>query len=127
MKKRIFYHDTDCGGVVYYANYLKYTEEARTEYFEEKGVFIKEWADKGVLFVVAHQEIDYRLPAVYGDILEVRTHVAKISAVKIETAHEIRNQDDKLICEVKIIMVCVDKDIKPRAIPGEIAATLKEA
>lgn len=127
MKKRIFYHDTDCGGVVYYANYLKYTEEARTEYFEEKGVFIKEWADKGVLFVVAHQEIDYRSPAVYGDILTVQTRIAKMGAVKIETAHEIRNQDNKLICEVKIVMVCVDKDIKPRAMPDEIAVTLKEA
>ena len=52
MKVRIYYHHTDCGQVVYYANYLKFLEEARTEFFERKGIFIKELAKQGILFVV---------------------------------------------------------------------------
>ena len=54
MKVRIYYHDTDCGGVVYYANYLKYLEEARSEYFEDRGLIIKDLLKEGIGFVVAH-------------------------------------------------------------------------
>ena len=69
IKKTIYYHDTDSGGVVYYANYLKYLEEARTEYFRSKFQELKTLAERGVLFVVARVEIDYRSPAKYGGIL----------------------------------------------------------
>ena len=119
MKIKIYYHDTDCGGVVYYANYLKYMEEARTEFFAEKGISIKEMAKSGVLFVVARQEIDYKFPAVYGDILDVDTRIAEMKSVKMEVEHEIKNQDGRLICVAKTIMVCVGADIKPRAIPDD--------
>ena len=120
MKKRIFYHDTDCGGVVYYANYLKYIEEARTAFFEERGVILQELAKDGVLFVVARQEVDYKFPAFYADILSVDTKIETMSSVKIVFTHEIRNQDDKVICAAKTCMVCVDKNIKPRVIPEEL-------
>ncbi|MCK9431051.1 MAG: hypothetical protein M0R17_13835, partial [Candidatus Omnitrophica bacterium] len=53
MKTHIYYHHTDCGGVVYYANYLNFLEEARTEFFAAKGSSIKLLADSGVMFVVA--------------------------------------------------------------------------
>ena len=122
MKKKIYYHDTDCGGVVYYSNYLKFLEEARTEYFSERGFSIKELAESGTLFVVARQEIDYKAPAVYGDILEVRTKIGETSTVKIVFENEIYNQDNQLITKAKTILVCVDKNLKPKAIPQEIRA-----
>ena len=50
LKKKIYYYDTDCGGVVYYANYLKYLEEARTEYFEQRGIYVAELIKNGVFF-----------------------------------------------------------------------------
>lgn len=124
MKKRIYYHDTDCGGVVYYANYLKYMEEARTEFLEDRGVLIKPLAEQGTLFVIAHQEIDYKAPAFYGDILEVETKLEQVSTVKLVYAHEVKNQNGQLICLGKAIMVCVDKTIKPKAIPEELRAKL---
>jgi YbgC/YbaW family acyl-CoA thioester hydrolase len=65
MRVRIYYHHTDCGGVVYYANYLKFLEEARTQFMEGKGVFIKDLIKQGVLFVVCRQEIDYKSQALY--------------------------------------------------------------
>lgn len=120
MKIRIYYHDTDCGGVVYYANYLKYLEEARTEFFEEKGISIKELAEQGIVFVVARQEIDYKSPAVYGDTLTVDTQVTNISGVKIEFEYEVKNQDGRLISKAKTILVCVDKTLKPKPIPEEV-------
>ncbi len=120
MKKKIYYHDTDCGGVVYYSNYLKFLEEARTEYFSEKGFSIKELADRGILFVVARQEIDYKAPAAYGDILEIKTKIAETSTVKIIFENEIYNQDNRLLTKAKTILVCVDKNLKPQAIPPEI-------
>lgn len=124
MKKRIYYHDTDCGGVVYYANYLKYMEEARTEYFEERGIFIKELAEKGAFFVVARQEIDYKFPAFYGDTLDFGAVIKNVSRAKIEFFHEIKNQHNRVVCLATTIMVYVDKDIRPKAIEENIREKL---
>ena len=119
MKKKIYYHDTDCGGVVYYANYLKFIEEARTEFFSDKGLSIKELAKEGTMFVVARQEVDYKLPAFYGDILDVGAVISNISAARIDFEHEIK-KDGQVVAEAKTIMVCVDKTLKPKSIPEEI-------
>jgi len=121
MRIRIYYHDTDCGGVVYYANYLKYLEEARTEFFEKRGVFIKDMiANHGAMFVVARQEIDYKSPAFYGDTLAIDTRVTNASGVKVGFEYDINNQDGRLVSQAKTILVCVDKTLKPRAIPEDI-------
>lgn len=119
MKVKIYYHHTDCGGVVYYARYLEFLEEARTEFFLEKGISIKRLAEEDTLFVVSRQEIDYKLPAFYSDTLEVRTSVNKISAVRIEFEHEIINQNNQLVTKAKTTMVCVDGRLKPKMITQE--------
>jgi acyl-CoA thioester hydrolase len=126
MKVKIYYHDTDCGGVVYYANYLKYMEEARTEFFESRGLRLKVLARCGTLFVVARQEIDYKSPAFYADVLEIETRFPRIDSVRLFVEHEVKNQEEKLICEAKTILVCVDNNIKPKAIPEEIRQKLHE-
>lgn len=120
MKKRIYYYDTDCGGVVYYGNYLKFLEEARTEYLEERGVSVKELMDQGILFVVHRQEIDYKYPSFYGNILDIRTWIKEISSVRIEFEYEIKNQDGRLVSKAKTAMVCVGPDLQPKTIPEEI-------
>lgn len=124
MKQRIYYHHTDCGGVVYYANYLNFLEEARTEHFAAKGFPIKQLADSGIMFVVARQEIDYRFPAVYADELEVKSKIGQITGVRIEFLHEIYNQDRKLIVQAKTILVCVDTALRPQAIPEDLRKKL---
>jgi len=126
MKVRIYYHDTDCGGVVYYANYLRYFEEARTEFFEQRGIFIKKLAEDGTVFVVARQEADYKAPAYYGDILEIGTRLANISKVRIELDCEVKNQDGKIICLAKTTLACVGSDLKPKALPEEARKALLE-
>ncbi|MCX5710241.1 MAG: thioesterase family protein [Candidatus Omnitrophica bacterium] len=120
MKKKIYYYDTDCGGVVYYANYLKYLEEARTEYFASKGFSIKDLAEGGTMFVVARLEIDYKFPARYGDTLEVNTWVSRTGGARIEFDAEIKNQNNQTIVKAKTILVCIGKDFKPKLTPEEI-------
>jgi acyl-CoA thioester hydrolase len=124
MKKKIYYYDTDCGGVVYYANYLKYLEEARSEYLEERGLIVKEMLAQGIGFVVARQEIDYKSPAVYGDTLEVKTSVTDASLTRVNFEYDIFNQNEKLIASAKTVLVFVDKTLKPKRIPEEVLKKL---
>jgi len=124
MRVRIYYHHTDCGGVVYYAEYLKFLEEARTEFLEERGIQIKKLAEEGTLFVVSRQEIDYKSPAFYGDILEIEARLNKIMGVRLEFEYDIKNQKDKVVSRARTVMACIDKNFKPRAIPEEIRKQL---
>lgn len=124
MKVKIYYHHTDCGGVVYYANYLKFLEEARTEFLEERGISIKKLTQQGVLFVVSRQEIDYKSPAFYADTLQIHTRITNVSGVRLEFEYEMKNQSGQIICKAKTLMVCVDRDFKPKSIPEEIRKKL---
>ena len=120
MKIKIYYYHTDSGRVVYYARYLEFLEEARTEFFAEKGISVKELAQKGILFVVAHQDIDYKSPAFYADTLNIDTRIVDISRVRIDFSYEIKNQDKQLISTAKTTLVCVDGNFKPQTIPEGI-------
>ncbi len=73
MEIKIYYEDTDCGGVVYYANYLKYMERGRTEFLAERGVSVKGLMDEGTIFVVTRAELDYKSSARYGDTIVMET------------------------------------------------------
>jgi len=116
MKIKIYYHHTDCGQVVYYAKYLEFLEEARTEFFEGKGISIKELTKQGILFVVARQEIDYKAPAFYGDTLSIDTRVTEVGRVKIDFTYEIKNQNNQIVSTARTVIVCVDCNFKPQAI-----------
>jgi len=125
LKIKIHYHHTDCGGVVYYANYLNFLEEARTAYFEQLGYSMKKLMEQGTWFVVARQEIDYKSPARYADTLEIDARVSKVTGVRLEFEYEIRSQDNVLIVKAKTVLVCVDKELKPKPIPQDIFCKLK--
>ena len=126
MKKRIHYHDTDCGGVVYYGNYLKFLEEARTEYLEDRGMFLKELMEEGVWFVVRRQEIEYKSSARYGDELEIKTWIKEFSNVRIQFEYEIKNQNGLLLTKAVTDMVCVGKDLKLKEMPDKLKMVLKK-
>ncbi|HAF95716.1 MAG: hypothetical protein A2X34_07005 [Elusimicrobia bacterium GWC2_51_8] len=125
MKRRIYYYDTDCGGVVYYGNYMKFLEEARTEYMEARGLSVKALMDGGVWFVVKRQEIEYKAPAVYGDVVETRTWVNETSAIRVQFAYEIKNQDGKIISKAVTDMVCVGPDFKIKEMPSDVRTRLQ--
>lgn len=113
MQKTIFYHDTDCGNVVYYANYLKFFEEARTLYMAQKGFSVPALMQQGKYFVVARQEVEYKYPVRYADIITVDTRVAEISDIKIVFENTIINQNGRLCTKGKTTLVCVDKSGVP--------------
>ncbi len=126
-QRKIYYHDTDCGGIVYYGNYLKFLEEARTDVFEQLGLSVKGLAEKeDVLFVVARQEIDYKSPASYGQVLDIRTWVEEIGRVKIWFGYEIKGPGGGLIVKARTLMVCVDGSIKQKRIPEDIIKKLSK-
>ena len=119
--KKIYYHDTDCGGIVYYANYLKYFEEARTEFLTSRGIRLDELARRDILFVVGSVHISYRAPARYGDTIEVGTEIESRKNVSLTFVQRARREEELLV-EAVTRLVCVGGDLKPRRIPPEIEA-----
>ena len=120
MQKTIFYHDTDCGNVVYYANYLKYFEEARTLYMQDKGYSVPALMQQGKFFVVARQEVEYKFPVRYADTITVDTKVVEISDIKIVFENTITNQNGRLCTKGKTTLVCVDKNGVPTSMGVEV-------
>ena len=127
MKVRIHYHHTDCGGVVYYGRYLELLEEARFEALAAAGLSVQALRERGVQFVVYRQEIDYKHPAFYGDLLEVRCWVQAFSGVRVEFGYDIKNQDGRLVSRAKTVLVCVNRHLEPQAPPEDAAARLAAA
>lgn len=125
LKVKIYYHHTDSGGVVYYANYLKFMEEARTEFMAERGVSLKEQMGKGEFFVVSRQVVDYKAPAFYGDILEVKSEISEISAVRLKFEHTIKNQKGEVCVIAATTLVYVGGNFKPKVMPDEIRKKLE--
>jgi acyl-CoA thioester hydrolase len=97
MEIKIYYEDTDCGGVVYYANYLKYFERARTQYLEERGLSVAGLMKEGTVFVVVHAEVDYRSPARYGDWLVIETVVSATTQASLTFSHVIRERESRRV------------------------------
>ncbi|MDP8216881.1 MAG: thioesterase family protein [Candidatus Kaelpia imicola] len=121
IKRRIYYHDTDCGGVVYYANYLKHFEEARTEFCIDRNIALKELQDKGVYFVVSKVEVDYKSPAKYGDIIKISAEIEYVRRSSLSFYQEIKREDNLLV-KANTLWVCVDSSFKPRIIPEDVKA-----
>ena len=119
MEKRIYYHDTDCGGVVYYANYLKYLEEARTEYFLSKGVDLQKLSTKGIWFTVARVEIEYKSPAHYQDTIRILTGIEKTKMSAMQFFQKIL-KNSTTVAEARTMLIFINNDFKPVAIPEEI-------
>ena len=109
MEIRVYYEDTDAGGVVYYANYLKYFERARTHYLEERGLSVVQLVRDGTQFLVVHAEADYRSPARLGDTLVVETTLPQCGRTSVTFAHVIRNRlSGRVVMEGHAVLVTVD-------------------
>lgn len=121
MTKQIYYHDTDAGGVVYYANYLKYLEEARTEFFEQHGLGITPFLARGLIYAVRSCNIKYKAPARYGDTVTADAKLVRLSAAQIFFSQTVLNQaTGKVLVEAEVVLVCLDRDFKPQPIPADI-------
>jgi len=123
IEKRVYYHDTDAGGVVYYARYLNYLEEARTELLRSRGIDTVANLARGVGFAVVHLEVDYKAPARYGDLIRIHARVEKIGSASIRFAQEVRRGRDVILISTAVL-ACIDADIKPRRLPEEMRKAL---
>jgi acyl-CoA thioester hydrolase len=117
-KYRIYYEDTDAGGVVYYANYLKFFERARTDFLRFKGVSQNDLLTReNIAFVVKRCEIDYIRPAKLDDLIEVSVVVDEVRAASIVMLQEIICEG-VLLAKLKVEIVCVDAlSFRPKKIP----------
>ena len=119
---RVYYEDTDAGGVVYYVNYLKFMERARTERLRELGFSQSTLAGEGLLFVVHSSEARYHAPARLDDELRVTAQVLELNRASLRFVQQVwREKDETLLCEGQFLVAAVRADtFKPRAIPPEL-------
>jgi acyl-CoA thioester hydrolase len=125
---RVYWEDTDAGGVVFYANYLKFMERARTEWLRALGIEqtpLKE--QDGILMVVAHVDVSYRRPARYGDLLQVVCSVTEVGKVSLTFEQRVYRDaaGGELLLDGKVKVGCIDAgSFRPKALPKAIVESL---
>ncbi len=127
---RVYYEDTDTGGVVYYANYLRFFERARTEWLRSAGISQQLMSQQeNVMFVVKSTAIDYHAPAKLDDQLEVSVAIEKIGRASVNFSQEawrINDTGTELLCSCQIRVGCIDAaTLRPAAIPVDVLEKIK--
>lgn len=124
---RIYYEDTDAGGVVYHARYAHFFERARTEMLREKGFEQQKLRKENLAFVVRKMTIDYLHPARLDDLLTVETKIAYVQHTSLAFVQRLINQQGKEICTAEIVIVSIDTfKMKPTRLPESIVAEFKQ-
>ncbi len=122
---RVYYEDTDAAGIVYYANYLKFAERARTEMLRARGFDHRQLdAEDGVAFAVRACSADYLLPARLDDALEVRTRVTHVGGATLEADQDI-TREDAVLTRLKVRLACINRAGRPVRIPAAILAAFR--
>jgi acyl-CoA thioester hydrolase len=120
----VYYEDTDAGGIVYHANYLKFAERGRSEMLRSLGFpHRKLGAEHGVGFAVRHCAVDYLSPARLEDALTVDTMLGEVGAATLRLRQQIR-RDGQLLADLDILVACIGRDGRPRRLPTELRAIL---
>ena len=126
---RVYYEDTDAGGVVYYANYLKFFERARTESLRAKGFEQDQIRhDEGLIFAVRRATVDYLKPARFNDALIVSADIVELKRASILFQQQVRLADDPHypLCSGEIKIACLDAEsLRPRRIPDSILSRIQ--
>jgi acyl-CoA thioester hydrolase len=128
---RVYYEDTDTGGVVFYANYLKFFERARTEWLRAAGVGQQALAEsQGVMFIVKSTAVDYHASAKLDDELKLTVVVERLGRASVDFVQEAwrlnAGKEPQLLCTGRIKVACVDtKGFRPTGIPAEVLSRIK--
>ena len=113
---RVYYQDTDAGGIVYYGNYLRFLEKSWFEYLMSIGISLPEWEEKGVYVMVKTVFMDLIDKVRYGDIIQVATTVKEVKNSYFLLVHTIL-KEERVATKAETKMVCVDRQGKPKRIP----------
>ena len=119
---RVYYEDTDTGGVVYHSNYLKYMERARTEWLRALGWSQQHLQSKeGVVFAVTRMNIEFLKPARMDDLLQVRARLTRGGGASLGFEQSISNEAAELICRADVEVACLDaRTFKPARLPASV-------
>ncbi|WPA93079.1 tol-pal system-associated acyl-CoA thioesterase [Providencia zhijiangensis] len=124
---RVYYEDTDAGGVVYHARYLAFFERARTEMLRNKGINQQSLLAESLGFVVRSMTIDFIKGARLDDLLEVETEVVEIKRASLLFQQRLVDLQGNLLCGATALIACVDTSkMKPKALPKSIVAEFKQ-
>ena len=122
---RVRYQETDQMGIVYYSNYFVYFEMGRIEFLRSLGISYAELEKENIFLAVADAHCKYRSPAVFDDLLVIKTCLSMMKLARIEFSYEIRRvNEEKLIAEGSTLLACLGVNKKPRAIPENIRNAL---
>ena len=121
MKIRVYYEDTDAAGIVYYANYLRFAERARTELLRTLGYSHGQIAN--IAFAVRYCAADYKKPARLDDLLEVKTGLIQLGGASLEMRQSILRQGEELVL-LHLKLACITQDARPARIPAELREKL---
>lgn len=125
---RVYYEDTDSGGVVYYANYLRFMERARTEWLRQFGIEQDRVRERdGVLFAVTHVDVAYLKPARFNDCLDVSVELVAQGRASMSFDQQVtrRDNDHTQLCRGRIKIACLDAEaLRPRPIPKYITTEI---
>ena len=116
---RVYYEDTDLAGLVYYANYLKFIERARSEWVREMGIDQVEMKREGFVFAVRRVEADYLLPAHYDDTLVVESRMDEMSGARVVFVQEVKRAD-VLLFSARVTVVCLTLNGAVARLPAAI-------
>ncbi len=124
---RVYYEDTDAGGVVFYANYLKFFERARTEMLRAMGYEQDELiANEGIIFVVRSVQVDYLSPARFNEQLQVSAEVSLAKKASL-TFEQVITRGDDVLCKGSVRIACLDaQTMRPKAIPETLFRAILE-
>lgn len=123
---RVYYEDTDAGGIVYYANYLKFFERARTEWLRALGIEQSKFLEHSIGFVVRRVEMDNLASARLDDALTVHSQIVRLKKASIIFNQQITDINGKELCRVSVSVACIDfTKHKPCPIPEFILGALK--
>lgn len=123
---RVYYEDTDAGGVVYYANYLKFMERARTEWLSSLGFELAAIErEHGIVFAVHRVEIDFRKPAQLSDRLDVTMTLVELGRARL-VADQAVNRDTEILTQARVTLACLDPSSwRPARIPAPLVACME--
>ena len=118
---RVYYEDTDAGGVVYHARYLAFFERARTEMLRQLNISQQTLLQEGIAFVVKKMDISYDFPARLDDMLSISTKIEQIRKASIIFKQTILNQNKQIISSADVVIACVNMTkMKPCALPKSL-------
>lgn len=125
---RIYYEDTDHGGMVYYANYLKFMERGRTEFLRAGGVELDALeAETGAMFAVTDTDVHFYAPARFNDEVVIESALTSLRGARLSFRQIVRRPaDDKLLVEADIRLACIDRQGKAKRIPESVKDVLKK-